>query len=490
MHTMTSSTRMDTVTENISEKGVDVLPPTLIAPPGHGKKLLRFWPDLQPYDPSRPKELEQNERIAIRWGDYETPARRGWQELNSQRSLRRLAQHDEASALLRTNRIPVRHADEGPRGVYRILVIDQNICITAKRGIRSALAPAGRKARAERLAARAVYCLGLDFAQVDIGVFALQGEPVQLAVTRINPVPKLGKMTLDRFLISMHATVEQLRQEELLRREDIVPNQTLMFGADPEFALRSRKTMNMLMASKFFPFRGRVGHDARPIGKKSKKYPLVEIRCPAGEDPRAVFSELARSLRIAHRKLSHSVEWLAGSQPFSGVYCGGHVHVSGIRLNRRLVRALDHYLGVPLLLCEQPTAARQRRVQYGFLGDVRLKDHGGFEYRSPASWLVTPEYAYATIVLVWLIARNYPKLRADWLWSHSAQRAYYEADDAFFLPHVESLYDDLAALPEFDEVADILDWFFDRIAQRKKWPEDRNFRYHWFPRSVGHRRRG
>src|SRR5690606_31866806 len=95
---------------------------------------------------------------------------------------------------------------------------------------------------------------------------------------------------------------------------------------------------------------------------------------------------------------------------------------------------LDNYLALPVLFLENPKSSRLRRPRYGFLGDWRSQPHGGFEYRTPGSWLISPQYAQAVLCLAKVVATDYPLLRRNVFLSLANQRAFYQADKPALRP--------------------------------------------------------
>ncbi|MCZ4142661.1 hypothetical protein BZG17_33240, partial [Escherichia coli] len=126
---------------------------------------------------------------------------------------------------------------------------------------------------------------------------------------------------------------------------------------------------------------------------------------------RELIAHLLRAFGSASRSITdHTLIWQAGSMPQRGLPLGGHVHFSGITLNGELLRTLDNYLALPLAMLQDPRGDA-RRPRYGALGDFRLKSHGGFEYRTLPSFLVSPLVAKGVVGLAGLIASNYRRLR-------------------------------------------------------------------------------
>jgi hypothetical protein len=106
---------------------------------------------------------------------------------------------------------------------------------------------------------------------------------------------------------------------------------------------------------------------------------------------------------------------LAGSRHFRQPL-GGHIHFSGnpVRQPEKIVKCLDVHLAIPLLMLENKISARERRQNhdYGHLGQYRAQRelHGGFEYRTPSSWLVSMNVAKMTLEIAQLIAYDYRHL--------------------------------------------------------------------------------
>ena len=186
----------------------------------------------------------------------------------------------------------------------------------------------------------------------------------------------------------------------------------LRLGADPEFVVVEKATGQVLPASRFLPRPGAVGCDG--YTSAPGVYPVAELRPAPSSDPRRLVEHLRRCLQQAAAWLpGEEARWQAGSEPAPGLPTGGHIHFSGIPLSGSLLRALDTYLAVPLFLLEPPGSAARRRARHGFLGDVRPKRHGGFEYRTPSSWLVSPEVALGALCLARVVAGGFSHLPRD-----------------------------------------------------------------------------
>lgn len=322
----------------------------------------------------------------------------------------------------------------------------------------------------ERLAIRSLYAAGLDYGAVYLGA----DSPHRVRVLDVHPLPRGDvQMLMPLYAQTYQAYRDRLAQEEAEQRE-------VVLGADPEYALRD-SCGNLGVASRFLPKHGTVGCDAARLQAKplSGQLPLVELRPAPSADPDQLFRNIRGALHKAAQLITdRSLEWIAGGMPFVGYPLGGHIHFSGVPFSFSLLRALDSYLTLPLALVEDP-GCRQRRPRYGFLGDYRIQPHGGFEYRTPPSWLVTPLIARGVLSLAKLIATHYRKLPAHPLLDPQIQRAYYTGDTARLRPVVEQLWTDLQRLPQYNRYHRAIHPLFVYVLSGAVWPADQDFRAAW-----------
>lgn len=323
--------------------------------------------------------------------------------------------------------------------------------------------------RARTLAWRVVYALGLDVARVRLGL----RKNGAWAVLDVKPAPPLPN-PLVRRLEHRLALYEAELQGDRLRTEPV------LLGADPEFMLRDGRGQ-LILASRFFPRGGGIGCDQLWLrGDATRRHlPIGELRPQPAEDPKDLVRDLFRNMLLGVRRVARrDVAWVAGGMPFAGYPIGGHLHFSRVSANSHLLRALDNYLALPLA-CLEPPSSRARRPKYGFLGDWRPQEHGGFEYRTLPSWLVSPTIAKGVIILAKLIAEHYLALRKLPLAEPNAQRAFYEGDrDALrlLLPLVRQ---DIERLPSFARYAGPLNAFFDLAQHGEPWKETEDIRKAW-----------
>lgn len=320
---------------------------------------------------------------------------------------------------------------------------------------------------AARLAVRAVYALGLDFGMVTL-VRLSDGRTV---VKDVNPEPELDRRLGELFAEAMNRYHDSLTNE-LSRREEAI------LGADPEFVLVDANG-NVVPADRFFSGRGRLGCDSLRTGSGRLIYPLVELRPEPSPEPRQLLLQLMVLMRKAADQIGGAkLAWLAGGMPVKGFPLGGHIHMSRIWLNGFLLRALDNYLALPLAAIEDDSAAA-RRPRYGFPGDFLRKSHGGFEYRTPPSWLVSSGIAKGALALTKVITEHYWELNSRPLDSGSVHEGFYRGDKSSLLPIVRTLWQEIESTASYARYASYLEPFKRRLETFQTWNEREDFRRSW-----------
>lgn len=316
-----------------------------------------------------------------------------------------------------------------------------------------------------RAAVRALYALRLDVGEADVAL----GSDGRLAVRAIWPLLRDKRRqaeALSRFAAAYAANA---------RAED----RRVLLGADPEYALLM-PSGKVAPASRYFGFGvgGAAGADAMRVGRRVA-YPVAELRPAPAEGPAALAANVRRLLARAAAKVGDpALRWVAGGMPVPGLALGGHIHISGAPLTGRLLRMLDSCAAYPLALVEDP-AGRGRRPRYGVLGDFRLQPHGGFEYRTLPSWLVSPAAAKAAFALALLCAREalaLPRVPAD---AERYAEAYYAGDRAELAGCLVEVADAIAATDSYGELARYIEPLLDAARQGKTWDESADFRIKW-----------
>jgi Phage phiEco32-like COOH.NH2 ligase-type 2 len=321
--------------------------------------------------------------------------------------------------------------------------------------------------RAVREAIKAIYALGLDYGVVTVGIPA-SGHTLILDV---NPEPKLN-----RKLAGLYA--EAIAKYDLALGEQIRNPQSVMLGADPEFLLLSEQG-KVVAASHFVERAGVVGCDGVVNRGEQTLHPLAELRPQPSESPDELALHVQHALLAAAKRFSKpGLRWVAGGMPVPGLTLGGHIHLSRVMLNSHLLRALDNYLALPLLLAESEQSIR-RRPRYGALGDFRRQPHGGFEYRTLPSWLASPTVARGAFALTKLIAEHPGGLLRRPLSDPDITAMYYRGDKQSLLPIVKVLWRDLESLPAYWNYAAELEALKQLLFRMQSWDELADFRYYW-----------
>ncbi|MZP28572.1 hypothetical protein GTO91_02380 [Heliobacterium undosum] len=292
-------------------------------------------------------------------------------------------------------------------------------------------------------AIRALHCLGIDFGRVHLGVNRSRG-PIILG---IDPAPVVRKRLAQAYAEAIATSIREWQEKA-----------SVTIGSDPEFMLSLVPGRRMVPASRFFPRTGTVGCDNRRAFGASDDLPLAEVRPAPAENAVEALQQLRNVLNEANRLCPYAnIAWVTGSEPYPGYPTGGHIHFGGLQPNSRLIRALDQYLALPLLYLENPETAARRRQFYGALGDFRVKPHG-FEYRTPGSWLASPETAWIALHLAAVVAQHYRRLeRWDFLLPE-AQEAFYSGKRKALMPLLRQTLLDLVALDDSETMR--------RLAQR------------------------
>ena len=324
-----------------------------------------------------------------------------------------------------------------------------------------------RLSRIARFAARAVYGAGLDFG---VAVVRLEGSRTAV-LEKIDPAPRIPD---DEWPSWQDALAALAAESSRGGRE---PRRAIL-GMDAEFVLVN-EAGKVVPASRFFAGKGPVGCDDATAPGRSGVHPLAELRpAPSGE-PAQLIRHLRRTMLAAASRIGEpGLRWLAGGMPVRGLALGGHIHFSGVRLNGALVRALDNYLALPLSLLEDETAAR-RRKRYGRPGDVRTKRHGGFEYRTLPSVIVSPRVTKGAVALAKLIAEHYERLPERPLDDPGLLEAFVSGDKARLIPAARRLWTKVEELDGYAGYARFLDPLGEWIRAGKSWRSDADFRKAW-----------
>lgn len=355
--------------------------------------------------------------------------------------------------------------------LYAVLVVEQQAIrlrpLIPQGDTAVALSPAILR-RMKRMAVRAAYATGLDFAEVTLRQSRRDG---QYTVELVDPRPVLDEMDVALYEQAVNEMQAEQQQYQAAKNG-------IMLGMDPEFILMNPEG-KIVPANRFFSKRGRAGYDNVTVRGRSDVHPLVELRPVPSEHPAELIRNLRRAMWHAADVIDDvSLAWIAGGMPVPGLPLGGHIHLSGVPLNNAIVRALDNYLALPLLMLEHESG-KIRRKKYGKLGDVRVKAYGGFEYRTLPSMLVSPRITKGAVALAKLIAVNYEQLNSRPLDRLDLLRAYYEGDKEKLIMTVKTIWLELTRLSDYGLYASYLDPLGEWIVRCRSWNEALDFRRAW-----------
>jgi len=396
-------------------------------------------------------------------------------EVNEPNAIK-LALSPDAEEILQLNRLKDPAAKEDFIREYKVIILNLNPIKVWKRESISApedsknwsaikIEEDNKEIKRITTAARiAVQSLGLDFGLAHVMATNKSRKPV---ITRVDPSPVLTPKTLKTLAKFLAESPYKPQEKEVT------------LGADPEFILINRDTGKMIPASQFFPRFGTVGCDSVRIPNRQQR-PIGEVRPEPSTSPLVLAENIRKTLMQAIKLLPYNnIEWLAGSQPASNYPIGGHIHFSNIELSSKLLRALDNYLAIPVMLLEDPATSKLRRTKYGLLSDFRIKEYGGFEYRTISSWLVTPEISKGVLCLSKLIASNYTALTANHFTRIDLQKAFYDGDKLMLRDAFNQTWKAIMALPQAKEYASYLEPLYDMCQNMQSWDESVDIRETW-----------
>ncbi|WP_438350977.1 putative amidoligase domain-containing protein [Paenibacillus sp. FA6] len=372
-----------------------------------------------------------------------------------------------------------RHQESTYRSRYAIQVCDLrgfNVSKLASGGIRTGLTmtsgleqeQSSLMKRLAKVAVRSLYTLGLDSGEAIVSTY---GER-RYVLEKITPFSRLQEPKLLGLYHQHQANLHNALRME--KRNGI----QLMMGMDPEFLLIDSYSMEVVPASDFLERAGEVGCDAVHMGGITS-FPVAELRPEPSLQPRGLLVELMHAMSSASQMIrDRSLMWKAGGMPVPGLPLGGHLHFSGIVLTSDLLQVLDNYLTLPVMLLEDQSSLA-RRPHYGYLGDFRRQPHGGFEYRTLPSFLVSPLVTKGVVCLAYIIVRNYKKLMLRPLEQERIHSAFYEGMKQPIRDCIEPLFRDMRSLSDYSKYSKYIDPLLDHMTSGRSWDESRDIRPLW-----------
>lgn len=336
--------------------------------------------------------------------------------------------------------------------------------------------------RLMRIAVRASYSAGLGAAEVQLLV--LESGEIEIEALDI-PGERISDDTAQAYANAILDYVQHWRAEQLREAP-------AMLGMDPEFILYDEDQDKVIPASRYLPKEGLAGCDAiwirdesfaesETMGRGPRRviFPLVELRPAPSLEPKQLVIHLRQAMMVAERTIGQpGLQWLAGGMPKPGFAIGGHIHFSGLWLNTEFLRVLDNYMALPLAIIEARTSAL-RRPKYGFLGDFREQPHGGFEYRTLPSWIISPVITKGVIALAQLLSLRYRQLKYRFTYDESIQDAFYQGESKLLIPCFRLIEEELRQLDIYPQYAPYIDPLLQRIQEQRCWDERVDIRRLW-----------
>ncbi|MCQ6560190.1 putative amidoligase domain-containing protein [Paenibacillus mendelii] len=325
--------------------------------------------------------------------------------------------------------------------------------------------------RASKLSVRALYAAGLDCGIVE----AVVQDDGSCSVTSIR-LPEDGAL---RAGTVWHTALRRFT-DEWRKPGGVAANESesgILLGADPEFLLVADNG-KVVSASRYLEGGHGSGCDAVVIGGRVR-YPIAELRPAPAASPDRLTSHIRQLLLLTSSRVTDpSLRWLAGGMPVRGFALGGHIHLSGVRLTSRLLRQLDSYVAFPLSMVESDED-RKRRPRYGALGDFRKQPHGGFEYRTLPSWLVSPMATKAALALTLLCALEGEALTYLPTDEERFVEAYYAGDLTRLRACIDPLASVMAGTASWRKLSIWIEPFLNAIQRGEQWDERADIRIKW-----------
>jgi hypothetical protein len=395
--------------------------------------------------------------------------------INSPQAIKRCFDQDSLISIMKANGINAGLEDVAGFKIYEVLVFDMKIIfirqkVGSKRGTKVRYMRENQKTKVAEMAKKALLLSGLDLALIKIQLNSRK----RFQVIAAESSPSLRDKDISVLLDELDKIYNYQKKEVKL-------------GADPEFMIINNRTGKLVSASTFFPAQGLVGCDNIRLPNRQQR-PIAELRPKPEKSPLQLVANIRYALIRANSMAAYSnVKWVAGSHPVAGYSIGGHIHFSNVNLNAALIRALDNYLGLLVFMIERSKTACKRRKKYGLLSEYREKNYGGFEYRTPGSWLMSQKIATGVLCLAKIVASNYLQLSHNYLNTAEAQAAFYSGNREYFMKDFDQIWQDIQETqlyPKYAEEIEIIRWMIKNDIQ---WDERMDIRKGWSISSASRR---
>jgi hypothetical protein len=326
----------------------------------------------------------------------------------------------------------------------------------------------------KELSVRAVHSLGLDFGVANMAR-SLDGKYYVLDVdANCRWMTEECKDAYISEFISMLSRYDR----QGFGMEDVT------IGSDIECIIKYNDSGSIIFASDFLQKEGCAGLDNRSIEEGQKHFPLLEIRPVYSINPIEVSDSIGSILENVSENICYlNTGIYAGSMPVYNYWTGGHIHF-GIKPCSKLLKALDNYLALILMMVEKVYTARSRKTKYGELGNFRLKPHG-FEYRSLSSFILSPEITRAVLCLAKVIVQEYLNFNPAFINNLDDLTAYYSVDKGYFSVKIRSIIGNIERSETFELYRSFIEPLFSKALVCEEWDEDKPINEAWGIKSNG-----
>lgn len=312
------------------------------------------------------------------------------------------------------------------------------------------------------MATRALAVTGLDMGYLNIG----QTEDELFYVIDIDF--DLTRLDEETFYDYIQETLNMLHEYERVYQY----GNDVTIGCDPELLLKDINNNTLIPASLLLQNNEHLGLDDRTIEASKQFYPILEIRPEPSKDPLEVYASIKAILndlgKIAHYE---NIGIFSGSAPVMDYWLGGHIHF-GYKPNPKLLRALDHYLALPMMFIANTKTLRQRYKFYGYLSFFRPKIHGGFEYCTLSSWLVDKKIIKGVLSLAKLISTEYLHLQSSYLNNYLDYKSYYSVKKDYFREIINDIIAEIKTTSSYATYKEHIKYLFEMIKNDKEWNEN------------------
>ena len=128
-----------------------------------------------------------------------------------------------------------------------------------------------------------------------------------------------------------------------------------------------------------------------------------ELRPAPADIPEELYENIKTLLKKLNNKIDRKTIVKGGC--YFNTPIGGHIHFS-FTPEPQLVRMLDVFAALPIMMIEPKSESELRKRAYGGLGDIRYKEWG-FEYRTLHSFITNPFITKLSLILSYITAYQF-----------------------------------------------------------------------------------